>query len=336
MSDRNYSESTKGALFALSVTCYEPDCRQPTVKLFGDIPQKNADIAHIRALKADGPRYNPPGYPTMTTLQRNAFTNLILLCKRHHQLIDNKANEALYTVKLLHSWKASAEKDIRTKVDGLDNLTVELLNSMLQAAAKDANREVEFAIKQLGAASKEAAAIVASLFEALKSRYLDTEAINTLDAATHRLAGIEEHAMMLYSASVRLEEFMGHGWSTLSELDVDRLVDVAVRLEQSASDHSGLVQHMPDLSSLFHRLSEATEEIDQAGDTAARRISQAAAKIEPVVHTRTRSSTPTRDSAPSTRKVPFWELLKIASVGGVVTLVLALAIAAILAANQVI
>lgn len=67
-------------------------------------PTITSEIAHIVARSLDGPRGN---YPLSMDLRDN-YDNLILLCPKHHKIIDD--NEQKYTVKLLRDWKFKHEK----------------------------------------------------------------------------------------------------------------------------------------------------------------------------------------------------------------------------------
>jgi hypothetical protein len=55
--------------------------------------------AHIVAREEDGPR----GQSILSREQRDAYSNLILLCRKHHKIVDDQLNE--YTVEKLHKLK---------------------------------------------------------------------------------------------------------------------------------------------------------------------------------------------------------------------------------------
>jgi hypothetical protein len=76
--------SSVKALFAKSRNrCAFPDCVCRLVEPTGTV---TGEICHIRAEKSRGPRYDK-NYPTE---RRNAAENLILMCRRHHKLIDTE------------------------------------------------------------------------------------------------------------------------------------------------------------------------------------------------------------------------------------------------------
>lgn len=94
------SESTVRRLFALSGNrCAFPDCQVPIVEAAGTI---SAEICHIRAQSKGGPRYDE----AQSEAERHAFENLILLCRRHHKIVDTEPEvysvEALQELKVVH------------------------------------------------------------------------------------------------------------------------------------------------------------------------------------------------------------------------------------------
>lgn len=94
------AEKTIRRLFALSGNvCAFPECSLPVVESAGTI---TGEICHIKAKSKDGPRYDK----TQTNEQRHAFENLILLCRRHHKVVDSEpvvySAEALQEIKAVH------------------------------------------------------------------------------------------------------------------------------------------------------------------------------------------------------------------------------------------
>jgi hypothetical protein len=71
-----------------------------------------SDICHIEALNSDGSRYNND--PKISDKDRNDHPNLILLCKNHHHIIDEKdeAGKPLYDADTLKAMKQSHEEKI--------------------------------------------------------------------------------------------------------------------------------------------------------------------------------------------------------------------------------
>lgn len=83
-------------------------------ELTTDDPSLVGDIAHIVAEKKSGPR----GASLLTPEQRNLFSNLILLCKEHHKIVDD--NEEMYTVEVLTGIKNEHEKTVRAALSPPD------------------------------------------------------------------------------------------------------------------------------------------------------------------------------------------------------------------------
>lgn len=103
MADARYiSDRVKKQLYALSGNeCANPLCHNKLV--YPDDNAKDDQICHIEAASPDGPRYNP----NQTDEERRGFDNLILLCHRCHDMIDN--NPDIYTVEILKKWKQEHE-----------------------------------------------------------------------------------------------------------------------------------------------------------------------------------------------------------------------------------
>lgn len=103
MADARYiSDRVKKQLYALSGNeCANPLCHNKLV--YPDDNAKDDQICHIEAASPDGPRYNP----NQTDEERRGFDNLILLCHRCHDMIDN--NPDIYTVGILKKWKQEHE-----------------------------------------------------------------------------------------------------------------------------------------------------------------------------------------------------------------------------------
>lgn len=67
-----------------------------------------AYLAHIYAVSIGGNRYDPVQSPKLV----KDISNLMLMCDEHHRLIDDKANESLYSAPVLLEMKAEHEKRI--------------------------------------------------------------------------------------------------------------------------------------------------------------------------------------------------------------------------------
>jgi hypothetical protein len=100
-------------LFALSNNvCAFPGCNSPISE---NSETTTGDMCHIKAKSPKGPRYDSE----QTDTERNSFQNLILLCKRHHKIIDSDVNQ--YTVKKLKKMKKNHEVKGRIEINSTDS-----------------------------------------------------------------------------------------------------------------------------------------------------------------------------------------------------------------------
>jgi hypothetical protein len=107
---RNYSARTLKVLFAKSGNqCAHPSCINPIVEEAAKHSDDEvvAQICHIYASSNRGPR----GKPGLTSKQRDAEPNLILLCGYHHPVVDKQHKD--YPAVLLRSWKKTHEAKFR-------------------------------------------------------------------------------------------------------------------------------------------------------------------------------------------------------------------------------
>lgn len=91
------SQKTLKRLFGESGNlCGFPKCQQPIIS-GGTVTGK---VCHIKAKSPGGPRHDP----TQSDDERHGYENLILLCGKHHDVIDD--DEASYTVERLRQIKS--------------------------------------------------------------------------------------------------------------------------------------------------------------------------------------------------------------------------------------
>ena len=96
------TQKTVKHLFAVSRNrCAFPNCQLPLVENSGTV---TGQIAHIKAVSENGPRYDSE----QTDEERHSFDNLILLCGRHHTVIDAEVEH--YTATSLTEMKRTHEK----------------------------------------------------------------------------------------------------------------------------------------------------------------------------------------------------------------------------------
>lgn len=107
------TDSALKRLFALSRNrCAFPSCATAIVQpASGTVTGK---VCHIKARSPRGPRFDSG----QTEEERHAFSNLILLCSVHHDIVD--AEPEKFTVELLQEMKEMHERDgdIELSVDG--------------------------------------------------------------------------------------------------------------------------------------------------------------------------------------------------------------------------
>ena len=95
------TRKTMKSLFARSGNrCAFPNCYVPLVEE-NDIV--TGEVCHIKARNARGPRYDP----SQTDAERNDSANLILLCARHHKIVDDAP--ATHSVQILLAMKRERE-----------------------------------------------------------------------------------------------------------------------------------------------------------------------------------------------------------------------------------
>lgn len=130
---REYAAGVRPALALLSRgTCYYPDCDTPSVVFIDDEPIVNYEIAHIRDAK-QGNRYDPD----MSDDERRSFSNLVLLCKPHHTLVD-KTHPERFSVADLEKWKKDREGPGVEALRGLRGLTESRLADLITRATRTA------------------------------------------------------------------------------------------------------------------------------------------------------------------------------------------------------
>lgn len=113
MATRSYTVLTLKRLFGLSGNrCAFPECQ---VELVNQISTNPSNICHIAALNEGGPRFNARLDPS----ERNDYSNLILLCRNHHSIIDEKdsAGNTAYSVEQLKAMKDNHENLVRQRWD---------------------------------------------------------------------------------------------------------------------------------------------------------------------------------------------------------------------------
>jgi hypothetical protein len=113
------SEQTIKKLFALSGNiCAFPGCQSPIIESSGTV---TGEICHICARSSNGPRFDEK----QTDKQRHSFENLILLCRRHHKIID--AEFEVYSVDALQEMKKIHEGVVGRSEEAEDTFFAKIL-----------------------------------------------------------------------------------------------------------------------------------------------------------------------------------------------------------------
>ncbi|MFC8409474.1 hypothetical protein [Arthrobacter sp. NPDC057259] len=109
-----------------------------------DEPFTDVEIAHIYGAKAGSARYDE----TMTDNERRAFSNLVLMCSPHHDLIDTRHPDN-YPADTLLTWKAEREAAMGIDRKNLTGVTEEgLVDALMKAIASVAPERT--AVVELG------------------------------------------------------------------------------------------------------------------------------------------------------------------------------------------
>ncbi len=217
VAERNYSKATEAALWMLSQgRCYKPGCREAALTWGPHAdPTKELEIAHICALNAAGPRYDPG----MTDSERNEFPNLLMLCRPHHKRIDE--DPAAYPAATLRVWKAQRETTAQGRLDGLRYATKEDLEGLFE--------ETGAMLREVGAAFPELAEL---LRESLGQRHLDRETADLINLAAGRMQ-LPDYVPVLSGAAASLQ--LPDHVSTLSEAARNLMLpDTAPQLADAA------------------------------------------------------------------------------------------------------
>lgn len=253
MAGRNYTEATKKALFTLSLgRCYEPNCPNRVVQMAGEHPIVQVQIAHVRAAKRGGPRYNE----NMTDTERSSFLNLLLLCAFHHPLVDNKPTGDNYSVKLLQEWKSQREGEL---TDDLRTLTEEglseILGSTLKEVIGETKDELLAAIKDVERSTGESKQLLRTLVtETFHRPHLDADAVASLAASAHALDNLADYAPMLHESSRTLENLPDYApMLNESSRDLRDLPDYVSMLHEAAQG----LHHLPDYAPMIQDSSQA-------------------------------------------------------------------------------
>ncbi|MDB4872716.1 MAG: hypothetical protein JWL97_3720 [Gemmatimonadales bacterium] len=261
MSKDNVYTGIEKALFLLSRGhCYEPKCQVPVLQVIKGEPFVNVQIAHICAEEEKGPRYDE----AMTREERRSFSNLMLLCKPHHTMIDRMSTVQQYPVSLLRKWKKSREGDAVSLLNGIGGLTEERLQELMADAVTEARQEVVEVVDLLTSVGKETVEMVRSLaLEAFDRPYiptLDLDAVASLERSARMLVNLPDDAPLLARAAEELsdlETYSGNLRYAADMIDWSALRGAAGSIQELSST----IDQLPRMSS---GLGQAAQKIERA------------------------------------------------------------------------
>lgn len=121
----NISTNTLRRLFAHSGNCCAFEgCHSP---IFEDDGTLTGECCHIEAYSPNGPRYNEQ----QTNDERNGYDNLMLMCARHHKIIDSQPEK--FTVDKLKTFKNIHENEYKAQ-------QLEATDAMLRQLHRDSDK----------------------------------------------------------------------------------------------------------------------------------------------------------------------------------------------------
>src|SRR6266702_4842392 len=164
MAERNYTSGDRAALIALSgASCYWPGCGEPLLKPVDRHYEIMLEIANIRGLKEGSARYDE----RMTDDERNAFANIIFLCRAHHITVDRREPHK-YPVDVLLRWKSDRESEGEASLRGLRDLTEDRLLQMIVSAMAERDEQIRDTLARLEQKDAEAARVMRELLDELE------------------------------------------------------------------------------------------------------------------------------------------------------------------------
>jgi hypothetical protein len=283
---RNYTAGTKEALFMLSRGhCYEPSCKARVIQWTGSTWIPVVAVAHICGLRKGSRRHDE----NMSERQRNNFRNLILLCKKHHDLVDGEHTWMNYPVSLLIEWKTAREGDLASELDQLDWITPDKLQELMADAIEETLNKILGAIDGISTISRETLRILKALVgETLKLPYLNPEDIESLEYCAEVFEILPEYVPALFESARSLRDV-----SEYSEIlyqaakKLDHLADSADMLSYATRPLKNLGEHVPQLLEATRIISgqsiysyqDGISEINAAAD----KITQSASSLSRLV-----------------------------------------------------
>ncbi|MFI3314481.1 MAG: hypothetical protein R3Y04_02290 [Rikenellaceae bacterium] len=104
--------------------CAFPGCNAP---IFEDNGLYTGECCHIESYSPNGPRFNS----STTINEKNSYSNLVLMCSRHHTVIDSDVNT--YTVEKLKLIKSEHENQYTEDYRGLNDSMLAQIETQVEA-----------------------------------------------------------------------------------------------------------------------------------------------------------------------------------------------------------
>ena len=125
------SETVRKLYLLSGNRCAFPGCLEAIVSNTGVL---QGEIAHIEAAENGGPRFNP----SQDDEQRRSFNNLMLLCLKHHNLIDGDPKS--YPVSVLRIMKNDHESKYQDVIGVLQSTVVDYSKATIVKKATNCKR----------------------------------------------------------------------------------------------------------------------------------------------------------------------------------------------------
>lgn len=108
------TDSTIFKLYASSRYCAFPNCTEPHIEIDANTGVKicNTEVCHIHARRENGPRWDA----SQSAEENRSDSNLVLLCRKHHSVVDDRRNEDFYTADRLRTWKVRQEAQLGSQL----------------------------------------------------------------------------------------------------------------------------------------------------------------------------------------------------------------------------
>lgn len=188
---RDYTVGTRAALTHYSGgLCYFPGCPQPVLRHVEGEPRIIVEIAHIHAAEHNGPRY----MEKMTVDERRHFSNLMLFCDPHHDLVDDRPD--YYTATMLFRWKDQREAEPREALQRLREVTPAGLRKIVADGLEQHDIKMLQALDRLERKDRDAYVLMRSLVDELAEAYslrrrqaLDPDTVSSFRKAVKDLRG---------------------------------------------------------------------------------------------------------------------------------------------------